>query len=57
MNPGFIFVVFFNCGSGDWRRGSLTGFITFVTEYASAEGNDSRERFVTLDESGLWEGG
>jgi hypothetical protein len=43
--------------SGDWRRGSLRGLIKSVTEYASAEGNDSRERFVILDESGLWEGG
>jgi hypothetical protein len=43
--------------SGDWRRGSLRGLVKSVMEYASAEGNDSRERFVILDESGFWEGG
>jgi hypothetical protein len=42
---------------GGWRRGSLRGLIKSVTEYGSAEGNDNRERFVILDESGFWEGG
>jgi hypothetical protein len=63
MNPGFIFIVFpiveeeDSWRSGDGRRGSLRGLIKSVTEYASAEENDSRERFVILDKSGLWEGG
>jgi len=59
MNPGFIFVVFpiveeeDSWRSGDGRRGSLRGLIKSVTEYASAEESDSRERFVILDESGF----
>jgi len=58
MKPGFIFVVFLiveeedSWRSGDGRRGILRGLIKSVTEYASTEESDSRERFVILNESG-----